>query len=366
MSSAKKAPKKTATKKKSTAKTAANSPSTSETAYAAAGVDLQLGNTVKSGIGSQVEATHRPEVLSSVGGFGGLFDARFKKYKNPVLVTSIDGVGTKLKVASMMNQHDTIGSDLVNHCIDDIAVLGAEPLFFLDYLGTSRLDPTTFRQILQGMTSACAASKCALIGGETAQMPGLYHGDDYDLVGTIVGIVDKKKMITGKKIKSGDVVIGFPSSGLHTNGFSLARSILFKDLKLDVNSPLPGSHQTVGEALLATHVNYQPMLKKLAKQVTFKGLAHITGGGFVDNIPRILPKNVNVEIQVGTWKVPPIFQFLQEKGKVSPEELHHVFNMGIGMVAIVSPKDAVKILDKSKSWIIGSVVPGKGVAKLKF
>jgi len=358
MSTAKQAPKKKAAPQKA--------PATPKTAYADAGVDLQLGNQVKSGIGTQVQSTHRTEVLSSVGGFGGLFDARFKKFKHPVLVTSIDGVRTKLKVASMMKQHDSIGSDLVNHCIDDIAVLGAEPLFFLDYLGTSRLDPTTFQQILYGMTTACAASKCALIGGETAQMPGLYHGDDYDLVGTIVGIVDKKKMITGMKIKAGDVVIGFPSSGLHTNGYSLARSILFKNLKLNVNSPLPGSSQTVGEALLATHINYQPMLKKLSKQVTFKGLAHITGGGFVDNIPRILPQKVNVEIQVGTWQVPPIFQFLQEKGKVSPEELHHVFNMGIGMVAIVSPKDAVKILDKTKSWIIGSVVPGKGVTKLKF
>lgn len=364
MSSAKKAPKKKATQ--TAKKKAAAASKTTKTAYAAAGVDLQLGNSVKAGIGEQVKATHRPEVLSSVGGFGGLFDARFKKYKHPVLVTSIDGVGTKLKVASMMNKHDTIGSDLVNHCIDDIAVLGAEPLFFLDYLGTSSLSQDTFSQILSGMTQACAASKCALIGGETAQMPGLYHGDDYDLVGTIIGIVDKKKMITGKKIKAGDVVVGLPSSGLHTNGFSLARSILFKDLKLNVNSALPGSDQSIGEALLATHVNYQPLLKKLSKSVTLKGLAHITGGGFVDNIPRILPKNVNVEIQAGTWKMPPIFEFLRDNSGVSPEELHHVFNMGIGMVAIVSAKDAVKILDKTKAWIIGSVVPGKGVTKLKF
>jgi phosphoribosylformylglycinamidine cyclo-ligase len=266
----------------------------------------------------------------------------------------------------MMKQHDTIGSDLVNHCIDDIAVLGAEPLFFLDYLGTSSLKADVFSQILSGMASACADSKCALIGGETAQMPGLYHGEDYDLVGTIVGIVDKKKMIDGSKIKAGDVVVGFPSSGLHTNGFSLARSILFNDLKLSVNSPLPGSQQTIGEALLATHVNYQPMLKKLAKKVEFKGLAHITGGGFVDNIPRVLPKKVDVEINVGSWKMPPIFEFMQKNSKVSAEELHHVFNMGIGMVAIVTPKAAVKILDKTKAWVIGSVVPGKGTTKLKF
>ncbi len=359
MSSAPKAsPKKKSAKKQPAAK--------KKTAYAKAGVDLQLGNSVKAGIGAQIKSTHRPEVLGAIGGFGGLFDARFKKYKHPVLVSSIDGVGTKLKVASMMNKHDTIGSDLVNHCIDDIAVLGAEPLFFLDYLGTSSLDPDVFSQILSGMASACADSKCALIGGETAQMPGLYHGEDYDLVGTIVGIVDKKKMIDGSKIKAGDVVVGFPSSGLHTNGFSLARSILFNELKLSVSSPLPGSNQTIGAALLATHVNYQPLLKKLSKRVTFKGLAHITGGGFVDNIPRVLPKKVDVEINVGSWKMPPIFDFIQDKSGVSPEELHHVFNMGIGMVAIVSAKDAIKILDKTQAWVIGSVIPGRGITKLKF
>lgn len=356
-----KAHKAKAAPKKSSAKKAAG-----KTAYARAGVDLTLGNKVKSGIGGRIRATHRPEVLGAIGGFGGLFDAKFTKFKHPVLVSSIDGVGTKLKVASMMGKHDTIGADLVNHCVNDIAVLGAEPLFFLDYLGTSHLEADTFNQILEGMAGACKKCKCALIGGETAQMPGLYHGDDYDLVGTIVGVVEKKKMIDGKKIRPGDVVVGFPSSGLHTNGYSLARSIFFKKLKMKLTDPLPNSKLPLGEALLATHVNYQPLLKKLSKRVTLKGLAHITGGGFVDNIPRVLPDNVDVEIQAGTWKMPALFQLLSERSGVDQEELHHVFNMGIGMVAIVSPKDAVKILDQTKAWVIGSVAPGKGKTKVKF
>ncbi|MEM6822141.1 MAG: phosphoribosylformylglycinamidine cyclo-ligase [Verrucomicrobiota bacterium] len=352
--------------KKATKRTPKPTKKASKAAYAEAGVDLELGNRVKSGIGSRIKSTHRPEVLGAIGGFGGLFDAKFKKYKHPVLVSSIDGVGTKLKVASMMNQHDTIGSDLVNHCVNDIAVLGAEPLFFLDYLGTSSLDPKSFNQILKGLADACAKSNCALIGGETAQMPGLYHGDDYDLVGTIIGVVEKKKMIDGSKIKAGDVVVGFPSSGLHTNGYSLARTVFFQKLKMSVNDTIPSTKQTLGEALLATHVNYQPLLKKLSKKVTFKGLAHITGGGFVDNIPRVLPERCDVEIQTGTWKMPPIFRILQEKSGISQEELYHVFNMGIGMVAIVSSKDAVKILDATKAWIIGTVLPGRKKTRLKF
>ncbi|MGF1677570.1 MAG: phosphoribosylformylglycinamidine cyclo-ligase [Candidatus Methylacidiphilales bacterium] len=340
--------------------------SASQTAYTRAGVNLDLGNRVKSGIGALVAPTRRPEVLGAVGGFGGLFDARFSKYKHPVLVSSIDGVGTKLKVASLMKRHDTIGEDLVNHCINDIAVLGAEPLFFLDYIGTSSLDPDVFRQILTGLARACTASRCALIGGETAQMPGLYHGEDYDLVGTIIGVVEKKKMIDGSKIRPGDVVVGLPSSGLHTNGYSLARSILFSDLKLNVSSHLPNTELTVGEALMAPHINYQPLLKKLAKHVTFKGLAHITGGGFVDNIPRVLPPGVDVEIQTGTWKMPPIFEFLAERGGVDKEEIYHVFNMGIGMIAVVTPKDAVKILHRTTAWVIGSVTKGTQVTRLRF
>ncbi|MDD5262045.1 MAG: phosphoribosylformylglycinamidine cyclo-ligase [Methylacidiphilales bacterium] len=338
----------------------------SKKAYAAAGVDIDLGNKVKSGIGARIASTHRPEVLSKIGGFGGLFRAGFNGFKDPVLVSSIDGVGTKLKVAAMLGRHDTIGIDLVNHCVNDIAVVGAEPLFFLDYIGTGKLDPKVFNEVLAGLAKACKEAGCALIGGETAQMPGVYHGEDYDLVGTIVGVVERKKAIDGSTIKSGDVLVGFPSSGLHTNGFSLAREILFGKLQLTVGDLVPGTKRTLGQTLLAPHVNYQPLLKKLEKSVTFKGLSHITGGGFIDNIPRILPRNVDAAIRVGTWPQSPLFGLLQEKGEVDREELYQVFNMGIGMVAIVSAKDASQITSKAEAYVIGEIVPGKGKVRLKF
>ncbi len=338
----------------------------SQKAYAAAGVDIDLGNSLKSGLVSRIQSTHRPEVLSKIGGFGGLFKASFKGYKEPVLVSSIDGVGTKLKVASMLGKHDTIGQDLVNHCVNDIAVVGAEPLFFLDYIGTGKLEPAVFHSIIGGLSKACKEAGCALIGGETAQMPGIYHGEDYDLVGTIIGVVDKKKAIDGSKIQPGDVLIGFPSSGLHTNGYSLARQILFTKLQMSLEDTLPGTKKTLGEALLAVHVNYQPLLKKLSKEVSFKGLSHITGGGFVDNIPRILPANVDVEIDVKSYPSLPIFDLLAGSGVCEREELYQVFNMSIGMVAIVSAKDAPKILKKTKAYVIGKAVKGKRRVKLKF
>jgi phosphoribosylformylglycinamidine cyclo-ligase len=342
------------------------SKATSKKAYAAAGVDIDLGNSLKSGLVKRIQSTHRPEVLSKIGGFGGLFQAGFKGMKTPVLVSSIDGVGTKLKVASMLGKHDTIGQDLVNHCVNDIAVVGAEPLFFLDYIGTGKLEPAVFHAIIAGLAKACKQAGCALIGGETAQMPGIYHGEDYDLVGTIIGVVDQKKAIDGSSIKPGDVVIGFPSSGLHTNGYSLAREILFTQLRMGLEEVLPGTNQTLGDALLAVHINYQPLLKKLSQEVTFKGLSHITGGGFVDNIPRILPAKVDVEIHIGSYPMLPIFQLLAESGACSREELYQVFNMSIGMVAIVSAKDAPKILAKTKAYVIGHAVQGKRSVKLKF
>ena len=334
-------------------------------AYAAAGVDIDLGNKVKSGIGARIASTHRPEVLSKIGGFGGLFRADFKRYKDPVLVSSIDGVGTKLKVADMLKKHDTIGIDLVNHCVNDIAVVGAEPLFFLDYVGTGKLNPKIFNQILKGLARACKEAGCALIGGETAQMPGVYHGEDYDLVGTVVGVVDRAKAIDGSTIKPGDVLVGFSSSGLHTNGFSLARDILFAKLHLSLAEQVPGGRQTLGQALLAPHVNYQPLLKKLSKTVVFKGLSHITGGGFIDNIPRILPANVDAVIELGSWPQLPIFKLLEEKGGVDTQELHQVFNMGIGMVAVVDAKDAPKILARTRAYIIGSIEKGCCTVKLR-
>jgi phosphoribosylformylglycinamidine cyclo-ligase len=336
----------------------------SEKAYAASGVDIDLGNRLKSGIQKRIQSATRKEVLSKIGGFGGLFDARFKGLKKPVLVSSIDGVGTKLKVAAMAGRHDTIGMDLVNHCVNDIAVTGAEPLFFLDYIGTSKLDPAVFGQILGGLSKACREAGCALIGGETAQMPGLYHGEDYDLVGTIIGVAERDKMIDGSRIRPGDVLVGFPSSGLHTNGYSLARQVIFSQLRMGLDEPLTGTRGSLGDALLAPHVNYQPLLKKLSKKVDFKGLAHITGGGFVDNIPRILPKNTDAEIHLGHWPVLPIFELLRSSGSISEEELYQVFNMGIGMVAVVKSSDAPKILASTKAYILGSVVKGRRRVRL--
>jgi phosphoribosylformylglycinamidine cyclo-ligase len=334
-------------------------------AYARAGVDVDLGNKVKAGIPALVKSANRPEVLGKVGGFGGLFSARFPKMRDPVLVASIDGVGTKLKVAVLMNRHDTIGEDLVNHCVNDIAVLGAEPLFFLDYMASERLEPHRFHQLITGMIRGCKKAGCALIGGETAQMPGIYHGSDYDLVGTIVGVVDRSKIIDGKSIRPGDVLIGLPSSGLHTNGYSLAREILFNQLQVRIESRAAGLRGSIGEELLRTHVLYLPQIRKVRAQLKIKGLAHITGGGLIDNIPRVLPDNVDAEIQLGTWSVPPLFQLLASAARIQKEELHQVFNMGIGMVFIVAAKDAEKTVQLTRGKIIGKIVKGSRKVVLK-
>jgi phosphoribosylformylglycinamidine cyclo-ligase len=343
-------------------------------AYARAGVDIDLGNRVKSTLPELLRATHRREVLGKVGGFGGLFALDVRKYRQPVLVSSVDGVGTKLKLAFAMDRHDTIGQDLVNHCVNDIAVLGAEPLFFLDYLGTGKLEPRVFTAILKGFAQACAQNHCALIGGETAQMPGFYQPGEYDLSGTIVGVVEKSRMLDGKSIRPGDAVIGLASSGLHTNGYSLARKILFEELKLKLASRLPGLKGTLGEELLKVHVSYGPLVQKLLKSLNphgkppaLRGLAHITGGGFVDNIPRVLPRSCDVVVRKGTWKMPPIFELLQTKGGVPEPELYQVFNMGIGMTAIVAAERAEAALklihaQGQPAWRIGEVVKGKGVA----
>ncbi len=284
-------------------------------AYARAGVDVDLGNKVKAGLPALLKTAHRPEVLGKVGGFGGLFSASFHKMREPVLVASIDGVGTKIKVAVLMNRHDTIGEDLVNHCVNDIAVLGAEPLFFLDYMASERLDPHRFHDLVRGMVRGCKKAGCALIGGETAQMPGIYHGSDYDLVGTIVGIVDKAKIIDGKSIRPGDVIIGLPSSGLHTNGFSLAREILFNQLGCRLDASI-GSGGVLGKELLKVHTLYLPHIRKVRAKLKVKGIAHITGGGLIDNIPRVLPDNVDAEINLGTWPVLPIFKLLASAARI--------------------------------------------------
>jgi phosphoribosylformylglycinamidine cyclo-ligase len=327
-------------------------------AYTRAGVDVDLGNKVKAGLPALLQSADRPEVLGKVGGFGGLFSARFPKMREPVLVASIDGVGTKLKIAVLMNRHDTIGEDLVNHCVNDIAAVGAEPLFFLDYMASERLDPLRFRQLISGMIRGCKKAGCALIGGETAQMPGIYHGSDYDLVGTIVGVVDRRRIIDGKTIRAGDAVIGLPSSGLHTNGFSLAREILFNQLGCRPEEQTHGLRGTLGAELLRTHILYLPAIRKVRAQVMIKGIAHITGGGLIDNVPRVLPEGLDAEIQLGTWTVSPLFQLLASAARIKSEELHQVFNMGIGMVFIVAAKDAEKAARLVRGKIIGKIVPG--------
>src|SRR5438309_1750568 len=285
-------------------------------AYARAGVDVALGNRLKRPIQSLAKQTHGPQVLGEIGGFGGLFRANFSGMREPVLVASIDGVGTKLKIAFAMNKHDTVGADLVNHCVNDIAVLGAEPLFFLDYIGCEKLDPRVFGDLLRGFSRACRSAGCALIGGETAQMPGIYREGEYDLAGCIVGVVDRTKMIDGRKIKPGDLILGLPSNGLHTNGYSLARKILFEKMKLKPGARLPGSTIAVGEELLRVHKNYQPQLAKVPDGI-IKGLAHITGGGLIDNLPRVLPRNCDAAIQTKSWQVPRIFKILQQNGRAS-------------------------------------------------
>ena len=360
-------------------------------AYARAGVDIDLGNKVKSTLPRLLAATDRPGVLGKVGGFGGLFALDVRKYRQPVLVSSVDGVGTTLKLAFAMDRHDTIGQDLVNHCVNDIAVLGAEPLFFLDYLGTGKLEPRVFQQIIRGFAKACTENRCALIGGETAQMPGFYQPGEYDVSGTIVGVVEKSRMLDGKAIRPGDVVIGLGSSGLHTNGYSLARKIFFERMRLKPRSHVPELRNTIGDELLKVHVSYGPLMQKLlqkfnagkaagrttkpaprdggASATTIKAFAHITGGGFVDNIPRVLPRNCDVVIRKGTWEMLPIFQLLQAKGGVPEDELYQVFNMGIGMVAILAADQAAGVLgwirsQKQPAWLIGEVAKGRGIVKV--
>ncbi|MEO5722563.1 MAG: phosphoribosylformylglycinamidine cyclo-ligase [Chthoniobacterales bacterium] len=332
-------------------------------AYARAGVDVDLGNFVKKRIQARVKSTHGPEVLCKIGGFGGLFAPNFSGMREPVLVASVDGVGTKLKIAFALNRHDTVGADLVNHCVNDIAVLGARPLFFLDYIGAERLEPPVFDQILAGFTKACRTAGCALIGGETAQMPGMYRKGEYDLAGCIVGVVDRKKMIDGTRIRRGDVILGMPSNGLHTNGYSLARKILFETMRLKPTAQVPGLDKSLGDELLRTHTNYQPRLSRVPT-TQLHGLAHITGGGLVDNLPRVLPERLDAVIDSHAWKVPAIFELLAKNGRVPREEMYQVFNMGIGMAVIVSAKNAKTIARQLKAKPIGVIEAGSGTTRL--
>ncbi len=332
-------------------------------AYASAGVDIDLGNRVKKGLQEKVSATFGPEVLGRIGGFGGLFKADLRGMKGPVLVSSIDGVGTKLKIAIALGKHSTVAQDLVNHCINDIAVTGARPLFFLDYIGAARLEPKVFNQLISGFTKACREGNCALIGGETAQLPDLYHTGEYDLAGCIVGLVDRSRILDGSRIMPSDLLIGLPSNGLHTNGYTLARRVLLDGMRLDLVKKLEGFTKPIGEELLRIHRNYQPVMASVPSG-QIKGAAHITGGGFVDNLPRILPTTCDALINTSSWKTPPIFRLIQQGGDVSREEMYQVFNMGIGMVLVVSKVHAPDVLSRTKGKLIGQIISGSGKVRL--
>jgi phosphoribosylformylglycinamidine cyclo-ligase len=332
-------------------------------AYASAGVDIDLGNRVKKGLHDRVRSTFGPEVLGRIGGFGGLFRADFKGIKEPVLVSSIDGVGTKLKIAIALGKHATVAQDLVNHCINDIAVTGARPLFFLDYIGAGRLDPAVFNQLISGFTKACKAGGCALIGGETAQLPDLYRAGDYDLAGCIVGLVDRAGMLNGSRIVPSDLLIGLPSNGLHTNGYTLARKVLLDKMRLDLLEKVDGVARPLGDELLRVHKNYQPVMATIPP-ARIKGAAHITGGGVIDNLPRILPTSCDAVIDTSSWTVPPIFRLIQRGGDVSREEMYQVFNMGIGMVLVSSKSNAAELLSRTKGKVIGQITSGSGKVRL--
>ena len=314
--------------------------------YKAAGVDIDLATELLSRAKKDLASTRRPEMLTPIGGFGGLFSAKFANYQDPVLVSSIDGVGTKLMIAMMMEKYDTVGCDIVNHCINDISVQGAEPIYFLDYIGIGKLRSPLYEQVLSGIAKACREANCAVLGGETAEMPGMY-GDDFDLVGVITGIVEKDELITGEKIAPGYVAIGLGSNGLHTNGFSLARKIVFDICNYTVDTVLPELGESVGKALLKPHICYYPAIREAQQnKIALDGIAHITGGGLYDNVPRILPEGVGVVFdKVNKLPVPPIFKLLVEKGNVSHQEAYRVFNMGVGMVWFVPAADEAKALE---------------------
>ena len=333
--------------------------------YKASGVDIDAGNETVRRIRGLARSTFTSGVLSDIGSFGGLFRLEPGRYKDPVLVSSADGVGTKLKVAFMANRHDTVGQDLVNHCVNDILVQGAEPLFFLDYLATGRLSPSVAEAIVGGMATACRENNCALLGGETAEMPGMYADGEYDLAGFVVGAVDRERLINGRTIAVGDVLVGIPSNGLHTNGYSLARRIVFEHLRLRVDSEVPELRRTVGDALLEPHRSYLPLINPLLAAGRIRGMAHITGGGITENLPRVLPHGTAAVVDASAWPVPPLFAWLRESGKVPVDDMYRTFNMGIGLI-VVTPRDqAEALIDElaarggRDARVIGEIVPGE-------
>ncbi len=344
----------------------AKTPPTSPTpiTYADAGVDISRANRTKQRIKYLAHKTFTRGVLSEIGGFGGLFAVDKTKYTDPVLVSSVDGVGTKLKIAFEMDLHSTVGADLVNHCVNDIAVQGAAPLFFMDYLATGTLDPSIAEKVVEGIADACKHNGCALIGGETAEMPGFYPDGEYDLAGFIVGVVEREKIITGKDVQIGDIILGLPSNGLHTNGYSLARKLLFEVAHYSADTYVNEVKNKVGNELMRTHKSYWPALRKLIDGQCVAALAHITGGGITENLPRVLPRGTAAVIEMGTWPVLPIFEHLQQLGNVSQDEMLRTFNMGLGMLLVVPSakfKKAQSVLERvgEKAYTIGRIVKGE-------
>jgi phosphoribosylformylglycinamidine cyclo-ligase len=332
--------------------------------YADAGVDIDAANRTKKRIKYLAHKTFTRGVLGEIGGFGGLFAIDKSKYVDPVLVSSVDGVGTKLKVAFEMGLHSTVGADLVNHCVNDIAVQGAAPMFFMDYLAAGKLEPTVAEQVVEGIADACKHNGCALIGGETAEMPGFYPDGEYDLAGFIVGVVEREKIVTGKDVQIGDVILGLASNGLHTNGYSLARKLLFEVAHYSTDDYVNEIKNKVGNELMRTHKSYWPALKKLIDGQCVSALAHITGGGITENLPRVLPRGTAAVIELGSWPTNPLFEHLQQLGSVSQEEMFRTFNMGLGMLMVVSLekfKKAQTVLDKvgEKAYTVGRIVKGE-------
>jgi phosphoribosylformylglycinamidine cyclo-ligase len=331
--------------------------------YADAGVDISSGERTKQRIKYLAQRTFNKQVLGEIGGFGGLFKLDTAHYKNPVLVSSADGVGTKLKIAFDLNMHHTVGADLVNHCVNDIAVQAATPLFFLDYLATGKLENEVAEKVVEGLADACRANGCALIGGETAQMPGFYADGEYDLAGFIVGVVEREKIITGAGIRSGDLLIGLPSTGLHTNGYSLARKLFFEVARYTPDQYVNELKEKAGVALMKTHRSYLSIIRKLTAADLVVGMAHITGGGITENLPRILPKNVSALVELGSWTVLPIFEHLRALGNVEQDEMLRTFNMGIGLICVVQPekyKRVKSLLDRASEphAVIGKIIKG--------
>jgi len=332
--------------------------------YKASGVDIDAGNETVRRIRCLARATFTRGVLSDIGSFGGLFCLERNRFEEPVLVSSADGVGTKLKVAFATGRHDTIGVDLVNHCVNDILVQGAEPLFFLDYLATGRLAPSVAEQVVAGVARGCRENGCALIGGETAEMPGFYADGEYDIAGFIVGVVERARIVDGRAIVPGDVLVGIPSAGLHTNGFSLARRVFFDVMQWRPDRLVPELDATVGDALLAPHRSYLHLVRPLLERGAVKGLAHITGGGVTENLPRALPDGCGAEIDLRSWTVPAIFALLQEHGHIDRDEMFRAFNMGIGLIVVCSPREAPRVINmiamagEANAFRLGYVVSG--------